>query len=267
MNRAPSKATAIGISLIGLVLLPVFLLPRTAWSADVMSAPQADQNFEPLVPTVPVTATGIYGLVTFEGVPIGGIQFKLDLCDYIWPHWACGIKASITTQPDGTYQFMNAPSLGTLQQFRVHFENNSYNPSYINYWSGPSIYSYTQGANVPGGDFDIATVPLVSPADGVTVTLPYSFTWTPRAGTPSDTYQFFLLNFNEARSWRATVGHAGNYPMEVLPPGFVSATPFDWAVIVKSPDGGYGATNTSHVTILGPTSDYKMYLPIVLKPA
>jgi hypothetical protein len=269
MNHRHLKVTGIGISLAGLVLLLVFLLPRTASSVEALPASTTRQDSTgPLAPTGPVTATGIYGLVTFQGIPIGGIQLSLFLCDYMSPNWACLTKHDTTTQPDGAYQFTNAPSLGTLQKYFVRFENDAYNPGYINYWYAPSIYSYTQGANIPGGDFDIAAVPLVSPADRVTVTLQYSFTWTLRVATPSDNYQFFLADPNSNRNWTAAVGYAGNYILEVLPPGFVANTLCYWFVEVKSPDGGSGATNPGRwVAILGPTFEYKVYLPLVSKTA
>ncbi len=279
MNRRHfGIATLLGLTLALIVIL--LLLPQVALGKDSASVSQADAPLQPrrddgvdktadlFLPTDKAAAAGIYGQVTYQGNPIEGISLQLQLCDYTGSSWMCSTRAYTTTQADGSYQFTGAPSLGIDQMYRVTYRNSG-DPNYVWGWWGPFISSYTAGSAVAGSSFDIANIPLLSPANDVTVTLPYTFEWTPRSATPSDIYEFDLHDSETDRTWMAPVSHTGSYTLEILPTGFISGTRYAWNVWVNSPDGGVGASREGRwVTILGPTYEYPhaVYLPIVSRP-
>ncbi len=168
---------------------------------------------------------------------------------------------------------MGATSLPTrpvwaLTKNRVRYRNPLNDPNYVWSWLGLDISSYTAGSAVAGGSFDIANVPLLSPPSDVTVTLPYTFEWTPRVNL-SDTYELELYDSVNDKLWTTIVGYTGSHILKTLPPGFVTDTLYGWTVNVYGPGGGKGRSNDTHaITILGPVYElsHTVYLPIVSKP-
>ena len=60
--------------------------------------------------------------------------------------------------------------------YHVFYGPNSADPTALSYWYGPHVTSYTAGASVPAGDFDIANVTLLLPKPNTTISLPVTFT-------------------------------------------------------------------------------------------
>jgi hypothetical protein len=260
------------------LIVTLLLLPQVALGQDSASSPRtdaplhtrrdegADETVAPLLSTDTVTPAGIYGQVTYQGNPIEGISLKLYRCDYTGAYWLCSTLLYTDTQSDGSYQFTGAPSLGIDQKYMVEYRNSLHDPNYMLGWWGADIFSYTVGSAVAGGSFDIANISLMAPADDVTVTLPYTFQWIPRTATPTDTYEFELMDGENERTWIVPVSHAGSHTLEILPLGFISGTQYMWNVRANGPDGGYGVAYTYRtITILGPAYElpHTVYLPIV----
>jgi len=186
-------------------------------------------------------SSGIHGLVTYQGSPIGGISLSLDLLEGT----NSSAIATAATQPDGTYNFTGVAGLNAGQTYSVRFQNSEFgNPSYLWAWWSFEIPSYTAGDSVAGGNFDIASIVLVSPGSGATVAFPETFTWETRAATPTDSYYYEL--FDPANGSRhAEFGPLGNVPsytLATLPAGFSLGNQYGWYVGVTAPDGGAGVS-------------------------
>jgi hypothetical protein len=75
------------------------------------------------------------------------------------------------------------------------------------------------------------------------VALPYTFQWTRRPASPSDTYEFDLYDPADGDPYFYTdppLGYVGSYTLSGLPARFRRGTQYAWEVWVYSPDGGYG---------------------------
>ncbi len=127
MNRRHfGIATLLGVTLALIVTLLV--LPQVALGKDSAASPRtdaplhtrrdegADEAVAPLLSTDKATAAGIYGQVTYQGVPTGSIELALQRCDYNGTFWMCSTLRNTVTQSDGSYQFTDAPSLGVDQK-------------------------------------------------------------------------------------------------------------------------------------------------------
>lgn len=198
--------------------------------------------------TTPPLGSAISGQVAYQGLPIAGITLALQFYD--GSSWSTVLTT--TTQSDGSYLFEEVPSLVSGQRYYVRYDNGegvgADNPDYLAYWHSFYITS-TVGASEAGGDFDIANVPLVSPADGVTVTLPYTFQWTPRTATLSDSYELNLYDPTDGNPWWRTdppLGYVSDYTMDGLPTGFITDTQYAWDVWLYGPDGGFGQSYQSY---------------------
>jgi hypothetical protein len=151
-----------------------------------------------------------------------------------------------TIQTNGTYQFAGTTNdLGSSERFYVRYLNDSnggniLNTNYLWGWWSFVITSYSPSASVAGGDFDIANIPFVSPASGITTTLPTTFQWTPRVATPLDSYEFDL--YDSAYYTSPHLGYVSSYTLTSLPPGFSFGAEYAWVVLVYNPDGGCGVS-------------------------
>jgi hypothetical protein len=136
------------------------------------------------------TSMGINGRVTINGDAAAGVSLQLRF--YNGSAWST--YATKTTAADGTYSFTDAAGLSNGQRYSVRFQNSTSGPdTQLWYWATRVLTSYSAGCAVGIGNFDIANVPQVSPSAYATVALPYTFQWTRRTATPSDSYVFELL--------------------------------------------------------------------------
>ena len=203
----------------------------------------------PLISTPPA---GIYGRITYQGLPVTNTQVELWRCDYQGTYWQCSSQNRQFTSTDqtGRYQFTAAPSLQANQKYLVEFSGDD--SRYLSWWDSFSIYTYTAGQVTAGGDFDVADVTLLSPDDAITATLPFKFEWVPRPATPSDSYQVGLVNYDTGDHWySAQLGYASSYTLTTPPPGFTSGVQYAWGIWATSPDGGSGLSRQGRTFTVG----------------
>jgi hypothetical protein len=204
--------------------------------------------YEWQVPTVPgqmflpmvsknFALSGIAGVVTNNGVPIGGVSLQLRF--FNGSSWS--IIGGATTDTNGYFFFANIPGLGPLQRYYVLYWNSG-TAGHLSFWRTRTLTYYSAGGYVEIGRFDIADITLTTPSPGATVALPYTFQWNPRPATPSDSYEFDLFDPTTGSPWWYTspLGYAGSYMLTGLPSGFSVGTPYCWVPGVYSPDGGFG---------------------------
>jgi hypothetical protein len=190
------------------------------------------------LPSVSLPIQGIYGRVTENGVPASGIA--LDLRFYNGSSWSTA--ASTTTAADGTYRFLKPASLTSGQFYYVRYLNTT-TPGRLFTWHTPAIGNYVQGTPIPLKDFDIADVGLVQPASGE-VPVPQTFQWTPRAVTPSDSYEFEVFDpyTGELHFYTGPLGYVSSYTINTLPFGLSVYVLYGWDIVIYSPDGGFGSS-------------------------
>ena len=148
-----------------------------------------------------------------------------------------------TTASDGTFQFIDVPSLNPGQTYFVGYINLLGESGRLWQWVTRELDSYILGSDVDIGTFDIADIMLVSPADMETVSLPQVFQWTRRSATTSDSYEWNIFDPSDGDPWWWTdpaLGYVDNYTFNSLPAGFYTGTEYGWNVWVYSPDGGTG---------------------------
>ncbi len=200
-------------------------------------------------PSPTPTQAGIYGRVTKGGAPAGGIFLKLRS----WTGSTYLDVASTTTDASGNFSFVGVPSVPSGQQYSVVCGLPP-GPDTLLYWNTRSLSTYTAGSTVHIGDFDIADVALIAPADNAAVSLPAEFRWIPRPASPTDSYVWAIFNSSSYWPWywSPSLGYTGSYTRHSLPSGFNLGTQYTWYVEIHSPDGGYGASRERHnVTFTG----------------
>jgi 5-hydroxyisourate hydrolase-like protein (transthyretin family) len=177
--------------------------------------------------------SGIYGYVTNKGVPAEGVPVNLErISGSVWSY----VKTTYT-QIDGSFAFTTAPSLASGQRYAVDFYGSTSNQ--LGYWATKRVDTYAAGSTVHIGDFDIANVDLLTPTNGVSVTLPYTFQWTPRSAVPSDSYELYMTDGN-SYYYSTPLGYVGSFPLTSLPTGFVVGQSYYWGVNLSRPDGSHG---------------------------
>jgi hypothetical protein len=179
--------------------------------------------------------TGINGRVTFHGAAASGLRLELILADGS----SASVIAGTPSDAAGRYDFNGVPALAAGRQYYVLYTNppDSPNPGAgcLLSWVANRITSYDAGTTFAGGDFDVADVPLVSPATQASVALPAQFCWQPR-GIAGDTYQ--LQVYNVALQSGATHGYRGPdscVTIASLPGGWSSGN-YLWSVVVYQGD-------------------------------
>lgn len=214
---------------------------RLARTGDITFTP-AYTAYLPLILNVfPPPPAGIYGTVTYQGIPIDGLEIELQLCNPTTYGRVCSSTRHTTTQWGGRYQFMTAASLGSDQTYFVSFSNSASDPRFLT-WYSFSLYAYTAGQTLAGGDFDVADVELLSLSDMANVGLPITFEWQQRLGAPSDSYILGLGT--SGKLWQTPeLGHVGNYTLDTLPPGFTTGVQYFWALWVLGPGDSVGYIN------------------------
>ncbi len=176
---------------------------------------------------------GIHGRVTYQGSPAGGASIILRL----YNGSSYSVIRTTTTQADGLYQFTDAPTLMDNEWYYVLYSNSA-NSNFVANCAGRTLTSYTAGTSVAGGDFDIANIPQMSPPNGATIALPYTFQWTKRVGVPSDSYR--LRIWNDTDWWdTAPLDYVGQYTLNSLPPDLSFGTLYWWDVIMDGIGGAF----------------------------
>ena len=184
----------------------------------------------------PAANDGINGRVTYRGADAVSIEVQLRF----WNGSSWSAAATTTTDAAGRYRFFGIASLGSGQEYYVRFGPNNSNSAYLWAWWGPSITSYASGSTVPGGDFDIANVSLLSPANDSTVHLPVTLTWQQR-GISTDTYRVSIFDTSTDDGWFTDdLGNVGSFNMTNLPPDAVFGKAYGWDILVFNGPDSYG---------------------------
>lgn len=183
-------------------------------------------------------STGICGRVTLNGAPVSNVYLELRF--FNGSQWST--LMTTLTDSNGNYAFTGVPSLRPGQRYFVRYYNFAGILGRLRVWGTRELTSYTEGMAVHIGDFDIADVPLVAPFGNVTVSLPYTFQWTPRPAAPSDSYSLAIYDPTDMDPYAYTnpLGYVGNVNVTHLPPGFSPGVQYRWEVLIWSPDGGVG---------------------------
>lgn len=195
------------------------------------------QVFLPLVRTT--CKPGVCGRVTLIGTPVASISLELRF--FNGTSWYT--LATTNTDADGYYSFASVPSLTPGQRYYVRYRNYAGTPGRLWVWGTRELTSYSANSNFEIGNFDIADIPLIAPANDATVALPYAFQWTRRTATPSDAYELDLYDPTDGNPYFFTappLGYVGTYMLNGLPPGFSPGAQYVWEIWVYSPDGGFG---------------------------
>ncbi len=187
-------------------------------------------------PTPTPPAQGIHGRVTYRGAASAGTRLQLRF--YNGSAWST--MASATTGADGRYAFTGAPGLAPGQLYYILFGPNDADPNYLYRWAGPTLNTYSAGTALPGGDFDIANVSLLSPPGGSSLPLPVAFTWQ-RRGLPGDTYALILFDPDSDDWWLSNdLGDVSSHTLTGLPQGIVAGKEYGWSLRVFNGADSFG---------------------------
>jgi hypothetical protein len=202
---------------------------------------------------VPVTPTGIpsylpivlkneptlSGFVTDGGIPVPDEAVFLRYYD----GFAWNTIDSVFTNANGYYAFTDLPELGADQAYYVRWDNLFDNPYRLWTWRCNEIDS-TSPPEDNSCSFDLKDIPLGSPASGSTVTLPRTFSWTPR-GIGGDSYELILFAPPADPPIFETyppLGYVGSYNLTFRPAGFDINTLYGWTAGVYTNEG-WGEAN------------------------
>lgn len=169
------------------------------------------------------------------------LPVELWLRFYDGANWST--RATTPTAADGCYSFTGVPSLGPDQLYYVRYPNAEENPSRLGAWYSYRLTDYVAGSTVPGGDFDIKNVALVSPAPGATVSLPAVFSWL-RREISNDSYRWILWDDAAQTGWITDfLGDVGSLTLNGLPGGAEYGKEYWWQLRVynlSQDDFNYG---------------------------
>jgi len=230
------------ILILGFVFALLFM-PGQGWGQEIDppgGADSPDQDHTVFLPFVTRPGNRIYGFVTDGGVPASGVELALQLFNGV----SSTTVVTTTTGIDGRYLFHNIPPLLPDTSYYVEYFNLS-DPTNLFLWQTRELGTFTSTSVEHIGDFDLANVGLIAPEDFALINLPHTFEWTPRLATPTDTY--FLGLYDGTMNPIEPVGNAGSYELASLPAGFQICTPYQWGVVIASPDGGIGISGSAYL--------------------
>jgi len=252
------------------VHLPLLLrnwLPGTATPTPTVSSTATATPTMTSLPTATPTATGtgvptlgIYGQVTFQGIPAAGITVKLGL--HVSGSYQYAVDAT-QTDDSGFYYFPSARSLATNESYGVRYDNVlPVEEGRLDFWYGYTFRNYVAGAAHAGGDFDIADLDGLSPDSVLPQSLPATFQWSPRSIElpPFDQYLYEV----EIRDPDSDVSFSSGtllsdreYVLTALPQGFAPGKVYEWYVWFWGAGGseyasGYGRSLGRWIVFAGP---------------
>lgn len=200
-----------------------------------------------------LVSVGIFGRVTANGFPAAGATIYLIVFD--------GVDRIILqyteTNTYGRYQFLDLRSLYPGEVYIVEYLGGDVNC--LNSWSTPFIQTYTEGEDYQVGTFDIADVALVYPPYNTVVSFPVTFQWSPRPATPTDSYQFHLIETTRRYPdfYSSPLGYVNSYTLNSLPAGFSYGPYYRWDIQITDPDGGIGVSSYGQLIAFTPTTNLK----------
>jgi 5-hydroxyisourate hydrolase-like protein (transthyretin family) len=223
-----------------LLSLPAGFSPNTPYNWDVvLQSPDGGTGVSRQARSVRL-GNGIYGRVTLNGAPISGVALQLRF--YNGSVWTT--ISNTTTLADGSFAFVNAPTLAAGQRYYVRYENAAQTDGRLFLWSTRELSSFVAGSSVEIGNFDIADVALQLPGGGATVSLPYAFQWVRRPATTGDSYGIEIYDpADYSPRWLSPlVGYNGSYTLSGLDAALSTNTNYAWDVIISAADGGSGVS-------------------------
>jgi len=199
-------------------------------------------------------AGGVFGRVSINTEPAARIALQLVEYD----EEASSIVGTTFTSADGRYVFDDVPDLPAGKAYFVKYGPNTDDPRLLFQWFGSDIVTYTSGASVSGGDFDLGNVMLVSPPTGTALSPPYAYRWHPRP--VADTYRLRIFDPEGSDAWITNdLGHVGQSWIN-MPEGAELGKEYGWSVRAYY-RGGFGDayyysrfTFEPGVTVVGPKS-------------
>ncbi len=242
-----------------LILIPVIIcLAIFIIAAQVLSvlAPPPVQAAE-----IPA-ALGIYGTVTYAGVPSGSVSLDLWFAD----DTSFTIISSTLSAADGTYSFKNMPALNNGESYFVEYYNSILDPEFLYYWDTRVITQYLSGQDLYLGTFDIQNVVHLAPLDFATVQFPVDFSWVAR-NIPTDKYQIRIQNLSGSEYISPILNYTDTFHLDQLPNTLAYNSIYFWDMLVFSPDGGVG-NNTEWYQITFTNTQqfpFKLYIPMISK--
>ncbi len=220
-----------------LALVGLLALAAAAQAGPTRQEPPLDKKFYlPMVHKV----EDYRGRVTYNGAPAAGRTVTLRYWDNIsgdYTNWS-----TATTDANGNYVFFftDLPPVGGGKDFYVRWTNDSGNTAYLAAWYCDDV-KYLPTDNYVC-NMDIADINLLSPSGAVSVSLPYTFTWT-RRPVASDNYQVDFFFYNgitlDPRYSTGPLGYVGYWTMTTLPTNMIVGTQYWWSVRANGPNG-YG---------------------------
>ncbi len=249
LRRTQTRQVAWRLSLaVALALLGLGALWGTQGRAGIVQADGQD-HFVYLPLVARPLSPGIHGRVTYLGAPAAGITVTLFLHS-LEGRFPLPFRYT-QSYTDGSYHFTDVPALASYCSYHVGYQNgkagNSINPMHLAYWDMAPIPGYEVGQSVSVVDFDVADVRQLSPAAGVTVTFPVTFTWELRSTTPQDRYycEVYMPGYPYGAGdvyW--ALGSAdGSCIWSAPDAGFQYGEVYEWKLVIFWPDGagaGFG---------------------------
>lgn len=206
--------------------------------------------FLPMLTNGNPTPTTIMGKTTLNGNPYAGVVIELYFFD---SYGDISIYRSTTTQPDGSYQFIDIEPLGVNEDYFVYFPNQEMNDGCLGWWETGLISSLTSGQTVTIPVFDVANVQLVSPAPGAATTIPTTFQWNARPKSLDDNYELNLLDWETGYyMWWTdpTLGYTSSYRLTGLPSGLDYNYNYGWALWIYNNNGSGGSYYVQRIQFL-----------------
>jgi len=198
----------------------------------------ADLPYTVYLPLISKSPTGISGLVTLNGIaaPVEEVWlcYKVDN-----PPITHVCQWSFYTDSYGQYFFDSSILVpGRIYATDCHHFSESYRGELF-YWRSKDLDPYLANSNIVMETFDMADVPLTSPSEGATISLPHNFQWGKRSTSPSDSYKILL--YNSGTGFESPLqGYVSSYLLNYLPGGFSPNLTYSWSVGIVSPGSGYG---------------------------
>ncbi len=129
-------------------------------------------------PTATPWPAGIYGMVTYHGMPVSGIGVGLARWEGdVWNYFR-----EVVADDQGRYAFRDQPGW-TGQDYAVFFLNERQaTPTnlYLEQWRGPVVSAYTMGTTISGGNGELRNIQLLALVAGATESFPVTFQWQTR---------------------------------------------------------------------------------------
>jgi len=190
------------------------------------------------------TSTSYYGTVTNNGAPASGQTVFMEYYD----GGRYSIFDTATTDASGNYRFPSTPPVPYQGMYFYVYWYNPGNASYLDYWECNTVYNTTPVSNY-NCSFNIHDIVLTGPADGASVTIPATFSWTMRS-TTTDNYGLYIYDpvYHGSSYWSGNLGYVGSKYLTSTTTGLAPDYPYIWHIEVSTSAGNGVSYNERDVT-------------------